>query len=171
MNANPRGARLCLIMRLRRAGARHRSRPHAYASGESNSSASGSQRFASVGRQAHCTAPDDPNRVGGAATYAPSPSATRSSEDGAQPSLRISSGNFTEAPGNTKNCIRRSGVSVTGPSVNSMRSMRANGGGRIVNVASRAAWRGETEFADYGASKAALVNLTRSIARGCASSI
>jgi 3-oxoacyl-[acyl-carrier protein] reductase len=49
-----------------------------------------------------------------------------------------------------------------------MRSMRANGGGKIINVASRAAWRGETEFADYGAAKAALVNLTRSIARACA---
>src|SRR6266550_2387408 len=49
-----------------------------------------------------------------------------------------------------------------------MRSMRENGGGKIINVASRAAFRGETEFADYGASKAALVNFTRSIARGCA---
>ncbi len=49
-----------------------------------------------------------------------------------------------------------------------MQSMRRAGGGRIINVASRAAWRGETEFADYGASKAALVNLTRSIARACA---
>jgi NAD(P)-dependent dehydrogenase (short-subunit alcohol dehydrogenase family) len=49
-----------------------------------------------------------------------------------------------------------------------MRVMRRSGGGKIINVASRAAWRGETEFADYGASKAALVNLTRSIARGCA---
>jgi 3-oxoacyl-[acyl-carrier protein] reductase len=49
-----------------------------------------------------------------------------------------------------------------------MRWMRKNGGGKIINVASRAAFRGETEFADYGASKAALVNLTRSIARGCA---
>jgi len=49
-----------------------------------------------------------------------------------------------------------------------MRSMRAQGGGKIINVASRAAFRGETEFADYGASKAALVNLTRSIARACA---
>jgi len=49
-----------------------------------------------------------------------------------------------------------------------MRSMRRNGGGKIINVASRSAWRGETEFADYGASKAALVNLTRSIARACA---
>jgi 3-oxoacyl-[acyl-carrier protein] reductase len=49
-----------------------------------------------------------------------------------------------------------------------MRSMRKNGGGKIINVASRAAFRGETEFADYGASKAALVNLTRSIARACA---
>jgi NAD(P)-dependent dehydrogenase (short-subunit alcohol dehydrogenase family) len=49
-----------------------------------------------------------------------------------------------------------------------MQSMRRSGGGKIINVASRAAWRGETEFADYGASKAALVNLTRSIARACA---
>lgn len=49
-----------------------------------------------------------------------------------------------------------------------MRSMRASGGGKIINVASRSAWRGETEFADYGASKAGLVNLTRSIARACA---
>jgi 3-oxoacyl-[acyl-carrier protein] reductase len=49
-----------------------------------------------------------------------------------------------------------------------MRAMRKTGGGKIINVASRAAFRGETEFADYGASKAALVNLTISIARGCA---
>jgi NAD(P)-dependent dehydrogenase (short-subunit alcohol dehydrogenase family) len=49
-----------------------------------------------------------------------------------------------------------------------MRVMRRNGGGKIINVASRAAFRGETEFGDYGASKAALVNLTRSIARACA---
>lgn len=49
-----------------------------------------------------------------------------------------------------------------------MRWMRRNGGGKIINVASRAAFRGETEFADYGASKAALVNLTISIARACA---
>lgn len=49
-----------------------------------------------------------------------------------------------------------------------MQVMRKQGGGRIINVASRAAFRGEREFADYGASKAALVNLTISIARGCA---
>jgi NAD(P)-dependent dehydrogenase (short-subunit alcohol dehydrogenase family) len=49
-----------------------------------------------------------------------------------------------------------------------MRLMRKHGGGKVINIASRAAYRGETEFADYGASKAALVNLTISIARGCA---
>lgn len=50
-----------------------------------------------------------------------------------------------------------------------MREMRAaKRGGKIINVASRAAHRGELTFADYGASKAALVNLTKSIARGCA---
>ncbi len=46
---------------------------------------------------------------------------------------------------------------------------RAGSGGTIVNVASRAAHRGELTFADYGASKAALINLTKSIARACAS--
>jgi len=49
-----------------------------------------------------------------------------------------------------------------------MRAMRERGEGAIVNVASRAAHRGELSFADYGASKAALVNLTKSIARSCA---
>jgi 3-oxoacyl-[acyl-carrier protein] reductase len=49
-----------------------------------------------------------------------------------------------------------------------IRYMRAHGGGRIINIASRAAHRGELEHADYGASKAAIVNLTKSIARSCA---
>jgi NAD(P)-dependent dehydrogenase (short-subunit alcohol dehydrogenase family) len=50
-----------------------------------------------------------------------------------------------------------------------MRQMRAQGGGGIIiNIASRAAHRGELTAADYGASKAALVNLTKSIARSCA---
>jgi 3-oxoacyl-[acyl-carrier protein] reductase len=48
-----------------------------------------------------------------------------------------------------------------------MRHMRAHGGGRIINIASRAAHRGELIYADYGASKAALINLTKSIARSC----
>ncbi len=50
-----------------------------------------------------------------------------------------------------------------------MHRMRRQGrGGRIINVASRAGHRGELTFADYGASKAALINLTKSIARACA---
>ena len=49
-----------------------------------------------------------------------------------------------------------------------MQHMRAQGKGRIINIASRAAHRGEMTFAPYGASKAALVNLTKSIARSCA---
>ncbi|MDQ6781719.1 MAG: SDR family oxidoreductase [Candidatus Eremiobacteraeota bacterium] len=50
-----------------------------------------------------------------------------------------------------------------------MRQMRKQGdGGRIINVTSRAAHRGELTFADYGASKAALGNFTKSIARACA---
>jgi NAD(P)-dependent dehydrogenase (short-subunit alcohol dehydrogenase family) len=46
--------------------------------------------------------------------------------------------------------------------------MREQGKGRIINVASRAAHRGELTYADYGASKAALVNFNKSIARSCA---
>jgi 3-oxoacyl-[acyl-carrier protein] reductase len=43
---------------------------------------------------------------------------------------------------------------------------RSHGGGRIVNMASRAGQRGyEGEAMPYGASKAALINLTKSIAR------
>lgn len=44
---------------------------------------------------------------------------------------------------------------------------KARGGGRIVNIASRAAFRGDTpDYLAYAASKAAVVALTRSIARG-----
>ncbi len=48
-----------------------------------------------------------------------------------------------------------------------LQHMRKQGAGKIINIASRAAHRGELSFADYGASKAALVNLTKSIARSC----
>ncbi len=48
-----------------------------------------------------------------------------------------------------------------------LQRMRAQGSGKIVNVASRSAHRGELNVADYGASKAALVNFTKSIARSC----
>jgi NAD(P)-dependent dehydrogenase (short-subunit alcohol dehydrogenase family) len=66
---------------------------------------------------------------------------------------------------------RTFGVNVFGAanaSFLALRIMREQGGGKIINIASRAASRGELEFADYGASKAALMNLTRSIARSCA---
>lgn len=43
--------------------------------------------------------------------------------------------------------------------------MKARRDGRIINIASRAAFRGETGGPDYGATKAAMVNLTRSLAR------
>lgn len=43
--------------------------------------------------------------------------------------------------------------------------MKARGEGRVINVASRAAFRGEIGSPDYGAAKAALVNFTRSLAR------
>jgi NAD(P)-dependent dehydrogenase (short-subunit alcohol dehydrogenase family) len=42
-----------------------------------------------------------------------------------------------------------------------------NGGGRIINIASRASFRGDTpEYLSYAASKGGIVSLTRSIARG-----
>lgn len=43
--------------------------------------------------------------------------------------------------------------------------MRANGGGRIVNVSSRGAFRGEPEQPAYGASKAGLNAMTQSLAQ------
>ncbi|MBB4188499.1 NAD(P)-dependent dehydrogenase (short-subunit alcohol dehydrogenase family) [Sinorhizobium terangae] len=47
-----------------------------------------------------------------------------------------------------------------------IRHFKANGGGRIINMASRAGQRGYAADAmPYGATKAALVNLTKSIAR------
>lgn len=46
---------------------------------------------------------------------------------------------------------------------------RSNGGGRIVNVASRAAYRGDSaNHWHYAASKAAMIGMTKSIARGYA---
>jgi 3-oxoacyl-[acyl-carrier protein] reductase len=56
-----------------------------------------------------------------------------------------------------------------------LRAMRAhepdaNGiRGRVITITSRAAHRGELTFPDYGASKAAVANLTKSLARGAAS--
>ncbi|QXD14527.1 SDR family oxidoreductase [Rhodocaloribacter litoris] len=48
-----------------------------------------------------------------------------------------------------------------------LQHFRTHGGGRIINVASRAAFRGDTpEYMTYAASKGGLVALTRSIARG-----
>jgi 3-oxoacyl-[acyl-carrier protein] reductase len=45
---------------------------------------------------------------------------------------------------------------------------RAHGGGRIINISSRAAFRGDTpDYLAYAASKGGVVALTRSIARGC----
>ncbi len=50
-----------------------------------------------------------------------------------------------------------------------IRHFRGIGGGRIINVASRAAFRGEApDEMPYGASKGALVTLTKTIARGFA---
>ena len=46
--------------------------------------------------------------------------------------------------------------------------MRKQGAGKIINIASRSAFRGETEYMAYAASKAAMVNFTRCTARALA---
>ena len=46
--------------------------------------------------------------------------------------------------------------------------MKRQGGGKIINISSRSAFRGETEYIAYAASKAAMVNFTRSTARALA---
>ena len=43
--------------------------------------------------------------------------------------------------------------------------MRKQGAGKIINIASRSAFRGETEYIAYAASKAAMINFTRCVAR------
>ncbi len=43
--------------------------------------------------------------------------------------------------------------------------MKHQEGGKVINVSSRSAFRGETEYMAYAASKAAMVNFTRSTAR------
>jgi 3-oxoacyl-[acyl-carrier protein] reductase len=49
-----------------------------------------------------------------------------------------------------------------------IRHFEAKGGGRIINIASRAAFRGDTlEYLSYAASKGGMVALSRSVARGC----
>jgi 3-oxoacyl-[acyl-carrier protein] reductase len=47
-------------------------------------------------------------------------------------------------------------------------TMRQQGGGKIINVSSRSAFRGETEYVAYAAAKAALINYTRCLARSLA---
>ena len=49
-----------------------------------------------------------------------------------------------------------------------LQHMRGRGHGKIINVVSRSSHRGELAYADYAASKAALNNFTKSIARSCA---
>lgn len=45
------------------------------------------------------------------------------------------------------------------------RKMKETGGGRIINISSRGAFRGEPDMPAYGASKAALNSLTQSLAK------
>ena len=80
-----------------------------------NSSASGSHRFAAVGRRAHCTAPLA--RAGWAARPRTSPSPARPdrSGHGVQPSVRTSPGTFAAPPAARRTASGGPGCSVTGP--------------------------------------------------------
>jgi NAD(P)-dependent dehydrogenase (short-subunit alcohol dehydrogenase family) len=49
-------------------------------------------------------------------------------------------------------------------------AMKAQGGGKVINVASRSAFRAETDAPAYAVSKAGMVNLTRCLARAEAAS-
>jgi NAD(P)-dependent dehydrogenase (short-subunit alcohol dehydrogenase family) len=46
--------------------------------------------------------------------------------------------------------------------------MKNNGSGKIINISSRSAFRGETEYMAYAASKAGMINYTRCVARALA---
>ena len=64
-------------------------------------------------------------------------------------------------------------VNLLGPanlSLLAAQAMAASGGGRIVNISSRGAFRGEPEAPGYGASKAGLNSLSQSLARALAPS-
>ena len=46
--------------------------------------------------------------------------------------------------------------------------MKKHGGGKIINIASRSAFRGETDYIAYAVSKAGMINFTRCVARALA---
>ncbi len=61
-------------------------------------------------------------------------------------------------------------INLTAPGIlcrEAIRHFREQNEGRVINIASRAAWRGDTpEHLDYAASKGGLIAMTKSIARG-----
>lgn len=59
-------------------------------------------------------------------------------------------------------------LSASNASWAAVRHMRAQGGGKIINVSSRSAFRAETEAPAYAVSKAGMVSLTRCLARALA---
>jgi 3-oxoacyl-[acyl-carrier protein] reductase len=59
-------------------------------------------------------------------------------------------------------------LSAANASWAAVRHMRPQGGGKIINIASRSAFRAETESPAYAVSKAGMVNLTRCLARALA---
>ena len=56
-------------------------------------------------------------------------------------------------------------MSVVNMTFCSVPRMKNQGGGKVINIASRSAFRAETEYMAYAVSKAAMVNFTRCVAR------
>ncbi|MFB6258596.1 MAG: SDR family NAD(P)-dependent oxidoreductase [Flavobacteriales bacterium] len=65
---------------------------------------------------------------------------------------------------------RTMAINLTAPAIlcrNAIQHFLDQNGGRIINISSRAAWRGDTpEHLDYASSKGGMIALTKSIARG-----
>jgi 3-oxoacyl-[acyl-carrier protein] reductase len=83
--------------------------------------------------------------------------------------ISISSPNTPEAASWLDDWNRTMAVNLTAPGLLcrlAVAHFKAHGGGRIVNISSRAAFRGDTtDYLAYAASKGGLVALTRSLAR------
>ena len=78
---------------------------------------------------------------------------------------------FEEWTGHWQKVMNANLMSTVNMTYHCVAPMRAGGGGKIINISSRSALRGETEFLAYAVSKAAMVNFTRCIAQVLAGTI
>ncbi len=75
---------------------------------------------------------------------------------------------YTEWQGRWKHTINTNLIGPANVSFCVLKHMVKNGGGKIINVSSRGAFRGEPDAPDYGASKAGLNSLSQSLAKALA---